>query len=137
MTSPASQMPEDPSSSGREDLPAMPAPASPVADANPPADASPAPADPLANADALANAASGDTWSEIQAMFVDDPRRSVAEAASMVDGAISAFIDTAREQQASLASSWQDQGAGTEELRVALKSYRAFWSSMVEPRQPA
>jgi hypothetical protein len=131
MTSPASQMPEGPSGSGREEFPPAPAPASPAADAGPPAAA------PPVQADALANAASGETWSEIQAMFVDDPRRSVAEAASMVDEAISAFIDAAREQQASLASSWQDQGAGTEDLRVALKSYRALWSSMVEPRQPA
>jgi len=70
-------------------------------------------------------------------MFVDDPRRSVAEAEDMVNEAISAFIDAARARQASLASAWQDQEAGTEELRVALQDYRAFWSSIAKPPQPA
>jgi hypothetical protein len=82
-------------------------------------------------------AAAGDRWSEIQAMFVDDPRRSVAEAAGLADEAVSAFIDAARERQASLASSWQGDGAGTEELRVALQDYRAFWSSVAGLPQPA
>lgn len=76
-------------------------------------------------------------WNQIQAGFVDDPRGSVTQAAGMVDEAIDAFISAARERQAWLASSWQGQDAGTEELRTALQDYRTFWSSVTEIPQPA
>jgi hypothetical protein len=76
-------------------------------------------------------------WSQIQAMFVDDPRGSVTQAAVMADEAIEAFIAAARERQAWLASSWQGQDAGTEELRTALQGYRAFWTSVTATPQPA
>jgi hypothetical protein len=84
-----------------------------------------------------ADAAADGRWSKIQAMFVDDPRAAVAEAASLVDGAIEAHIATVREQQASLASPWQAQDAGTEQLRVALREYRTFWNSVTGLWQPA
>jgi hypothetical protein len=71
-------------------------------------------------------------WSQIQAMFVDDPRGSVTQAAGMVDEAIEAFIAAARERQARLASLWTGRDAGTEELRTAFQDYRAFWSSVTE-----
>ena len=145
MTIPAEGIPEDPSFSGSEETAAAPAdtarpladgprpsadPLGPPADANPPAETARVPAGPPVDT------AAGDRWSEIQAAFVDDPRQSVTEAAGMVDDAISAFIDAARERQTLLASSWQDQGAGTEELRIALQDYRAFWSSVAEFPQP-
>jgi hypothetical protein len=76
-------------------------------------------------------------WNQIQATFVDDPRGSVAQAASMADEAIGAFISAARDRQAWLASSWQGPEAGTEELRTALQDYRAFCSSMTEIAQSA
>jgi hypothetical protein len=79
----------------------------------------------------------GDQWPEILAMFVDDPRGSVLEAAAMVDEAIDAFITAVREQQESLASSWEARGTGTEELRQAVQGYRKFWSSLAELRRPA
>jgi hypothetical protein len=71
-----------------------------------------------------------DRWSKIQAMFVDDPRGSIAEAASLVDDAIEAFITAIRERQASLASSWQTLDGDTEQLRAAFREYRAFWNSV-------
>jgi hypothetical protein len=76
-------------------------------------------------------------WSKIQAMFVDDPRASVAEAATLVDEAVEAYISIVREQQSSLASSWQAQDAGTEELRAAFREYRTFWNSVTGLSQPA
>jgi hypothetical protein len=76
-------------------------------------------------------------WSKIQAMFVDDPHASVAEAASLVDEAIEAFITIVREQQASLASSWQAEDAGTEQLRAAFRDYRTFWTSVTGLSQSA
>jgi len=76
-------------------------------------------------------------WSDILAMFVDDPRGSVAEASELVDEAIDAFITAARGQQASLAASWQAQDADTEQLRMALRDYRTFWTRVTQVPQPA
>jgi hypothetical protein len=63
-------------------------------------------------------------------MFVDDPRGSIAKAASLVDDAIEAFIAASRERQASLASSWQTLDGDTEQLRAVFREYRAFWNSV-------
>ena len=67
-------------------------------------------------------------WREIQGMFVDDPRDSVQRASDLIDTAIEEFLAGIREQQAALASSWQNRDADTEMLRVALKDYRALWA---------
>jgi hypothetical protein len=91
------------------------------------------PADAMPSVDTMP----GQSWSQIQATFVDDPRGSVTQAAGMVDEAIEAFIVAARKRQAWLASSWQGPEAGTEELRTALQDYRALWRSMTETPQPA
>jgi hypothetical protein len=90
-------------------------------------------------ADALPSVDTGSSqrWNQIQATFVDDPRGSVVQAATMADEAIEAFISAARERQAWLASSWQGPEAGTEELRTALQDYRALYSSMTEIAQSA
>jgi hypothetical protein len=83
------------------------------------------------------NAAAGREWSEVLAMFVDDPRGSVTEASAIVDEAINAFIAAARARRASLAASWQAQDSDTEQLRVALRDYRTFWTSMTQLPQSA
>ena len=67
-------------------------------------------------------------WREIQGMFVDDPRDSVQRASELIDTAIEEFLAAIRQRQAALASSWQNRGADTEVLRVALKDYRALWA---------
>jgi hypothetical protein len=129
---------------------ADPTKADDVAYASPPADArAPAGSGSLARAGSAMDAGtqadarpSVDTvasqrWNRIQAGFVDDPRGSVTQAAGLLDEAIEAFISAARERQAWLASSWQGQDAGTEELRTALQGYRAFWTSVTAIPQPA
>jgi hypothetical protein len=93
--------------------PARPAPAA----AAPPAKASPEPVP-------------GQRWREIQAAFVDDPRGAVNSAAGAVDAAVEEFVAVIRSRQAALASSWQDGGADTEALRIALLDYRAFWDEL-------
>jgi len=82
-------------------------------------------------------AAVGGGWSDVLVMFVDNPHGSVAEASAMVDEAINEFMATARERQAALAASWQAGDADTEQLRVALQDYRAFWTSVTQLPQPA
>jgi hypothetical protein len=120
VTFPVTEIPEDPSRRGQEEVGATPAQAGSQEEVG----ATPA------QAGSQEGAVTGGRWGEIQAMFVDDPRRSVAVAEGVVNEAISAFIDAARARQASLASAWQGQEAGTEELRVALQDYRAFWNSI-------
>jgi hypothetical protein len=83
------------------------------------------------------DAAAGRKWSEVLAMFVDDPRGSVTEASAIVDEAVNAFIAATRGRQASLAASWQAQDTDTEQLRVALRDYRTFWTGVTRLPQSA
>jgi hypothetical protein len=76
------------------------------------------------------NAGPSTRWLEIQAVFVDDPRSSVELAAGLVDDSVETLVASARERQHSLLSAWQDESAGTEELRIALQQYRAFWNRL-------
>jgi hypothetical protein len=69
-------------------------------------------------------------WNEVQAMFVDDPRASIERAAGLVDDQVKSLIEAVTERQRSMQSAWQAHDAGTEELRVALQHYRAFWNSI-------
>jgi hypothetical protein len=84
---------------------------------------------PVPSTDAASRAAGADRqWSELMAMFVDDPRGSVQLAAGLVEHAVEDLVASVRHRQASLASAWQDTEAGTEALRGALREYRAFWA---------
>jgi hypothetical protein len=66
-------------------------------------------------------------WSEIQAKFVDDPRESIELAAGLVDDRVTVIATSLRNRQQSLRSAWQGEDAGTEEMRLTLQHYRAFW----------
>jgi hypothetical protein len=70
-------------------------------------------------------------WHEIQAMFVDDPRASAEMAAGLVDESIQALVASVREQQDSLLA-WHGEDAGTEELRTAVRHYRAFGTRLAD-----
>ena len=65
-------------------------------------------------------------WHEILAMFVDDPRSSVEQAAALADDRAEAFVSSVKELQDSLRSVWQRHDVQTEELRIALQQYRIF-----------
>ncbi|HEX3488246.1 MAG TPA: hypothetical protein VHU92_02855 [Streptosporangiaceae bacterium] len=79
-----------------------------------PGPAGPAPAQP-----------SGDNpWPEIQSMFVDDPRRAVEQSAKVVSTALADLITAAKAIERTLGDDFRREGAGTEELRVALRGYR-------------
>lgn len=69
-------------------------------------------------------------WNEVQAMFVDDPHASIEQAAGLVDDRVEELIQSVRDRQRSMQSTWQADDAGTEELRVALQHYRSFWNSL-------
>ncbi|BCY06043.1 hypothetical protein [Actinoplanes sp. L3-i22] len=61
-----------------------------------------------------------DRWRDIQLRFVDDPKASTAEAATLVDETIEKLTAALREHRGSLAGGGDD----TEALRVELRSYR-------------
>jgi hypothetical protein len=79
-----------------------------------------------------ASATASTRWREIQVMFVDDPRSAVEMAASLVDDRSQALVAFVKEQQDSLLAAWHGEGAGTEELRVALQHYRAFGTRLAD-----
>jgi hypothetical protein len=71
----------------------------------------------------------GQQWHDIQAMFVDDPRGSVQLAAEAADAAVCSLVESLRELQNGLrpaAGSASSDPADTEQLRGALRRYRAF-----------
>lgn len=76
----------------------------------------------------------GGPWHEIQATFVDDPRASVEQAASLVDDRVEAFVMYVKDRQQALQSEWEGDDAGTEDLRMALQHYRALWNRLEDIR---
>ena len=67
-----------------------------------------------------------DRWTSIQSTFVDDPHGSVVAAAELVTEAIETLVSAARERERGLRNEWDRDGADTEDLRNALRSYRGF-----------
>jgi hypothetical protein len=90
------------------------------------------------NASATADrVASVEQWNEIKAMFVDDPRAATERAGSLVDSSVEALLASVKQQQQSMRSDWQGDGADTEKLRTALQNYRQFWARLEEFSRPA
>lgn len=75
----------------------------------------------------------GQQWHDIQVMFVDDPRGSVQVAAEAADAAVSSLVVSLRERQNGTrpaAGSASSDPAETEQLRGALRTYRAFCETL-------
>jgi hypothetical protein len=70
-------------------------------------------------------------WAAIQSTFVDDPRGSVTAAADLVSEAIAALVASAQERERGLRGEWDREGADTEDLRNALRSYRGLLDRLV------
>lgn len=72
------------------------------------------------------------SWTEIQAGFVDDPRRSVEQADHLVATAIKQLADLFAGERKQLESQWESgQDVSTEDLRVALQRYRSFFDRLL------
>ena len=71
-------------------------------------------------------------WTDIQAGFVDEPRRAVQQADELVAKTMKRLAETFAHERASLEGQW-DRGdqVGTEELRVALQRYRSFFDRLL------
>jgi hypothetical protein len=70
-------------------------------------------------------------WATIQSAFVDDPHGSVTSAAGMVTEVIATVVASAKERESGLRGEWDRDGADTEDLRNALRSYRALLDHLV------
>lgn len=71
-------------------------------------------------------------WDAIQTSFVDEPRRAVEEADVLVAGAMKRLAEVFASERAQLESQW-DRGddVSTEDLRIALQRYRAFFGRLL------
>jgi hypothetical protein len=71
-------------------------------------------------------------WNNIQAEFVDEPRQAVAQADQLVAIAIERLADGFAKERASLEKQWESgKDASTEDLRLALQRYRAFFGRLL------
>ena len=71
-------------------------------------------------------------WDEIQAGFVDEPRRAVEQADNLVAGAMKRLAETFAAERGKLEGQW-DRGddVSTEDLRLALQRYRSFFGRLL------
>src|SRR5512146_1979329 len=71
-------------------------------------------------------------WSEVQAGFVDEPRRAVQQADMLVSDVISRITDSFGRERTQLEQQWDRGGdVSTEDLRQALQRYRSFFSRLL------
>ena len=68
----------------------------------------------------------------IQAAFVDEPRRAVEQADSLVASAMKRLAEVFAEERSKLEHQW-DRGDNvwTEDLRIALQRYRSFFHRLL------
>jgi hypothetical protein len=71
-------------------------------------------------------------WDTIQGGFVDEPRRAVEQADSLVAGAMQRLAEMFADERAKLEGQW-DRGdsVSTEDLRLALRRYRSFFGRLL------
>jgi hypothetical protein len=71
-------------------------------------------------------------WDAIQAGFVDEPRRAVEEADTLVADTMKRLAETFARERDGLEKQW-DRGddVSTEDLRLALQHYRSFFKRLL------
>ena len=71
-------------------------------------------------------------WNDVQTAFVDEPRRAVEQADGLVASAMKRLAEVFAEERSKLEKQW-DRGdnVSTEDLRVALQRYRAFFHRLL------
>ena len=71
-------------------------------------------------------------WDAIQATFVDDPRRVVEQADSLVAEVMQRIAETMAQERTGLERQWAAGDAvSTEDLRLALQHYRSFFKRLL------
>jgi hypothetical protein len=71
-------------------------------------------------------------WDQVQTSFVDEPRRAVEQADTLVATVVKRIAEQFAEERAKLEKQW-DRGdnVSTEDLRQGLKRYRAFFDRLL------
>ena len=71
-------------------------------------------------------------WDAVQASFVDEPRQAGEQADELVANAMKRLAETFAQERSNLEAQW-DRGdsVSTEELRIALQRYRAFFGRLL------
>lgn len=71
-------------------------------------------------------------WTDIQAGFVDEPRESVEHADALVAGVMKSVAESFANERSKLEGQWsRGDNVSTEDLRVALQHYRAFFDRLL------
>ena len=71
-------------------------------------------------------------WDAVQVGFVDEPRKAVEDADSLVATAMKRLAEQFAEERSKLESQWDRGGdVSTEDLRMALRRYRSFFGRLL------
>jgi hypothetical protein len=71
-------------------------------------------------------------WEKIQTGFVDEPRKSVQEADALVAQTTKQLAESFSRERAKLEQEWgRGDNVSTENLRIALRRYRAFFDRLL------
>ncbi len=71
-------------------------------------------------------------WDDVQAGFVDSPHRAVEQADELVATVMQRIADSFAEERSALEKQWgRGDNVSTEDLRVALQRYRAFFGRLL------
>jgi len=71
-------------------------------------------------------------WNNVQAGFVDSPRRAVEQADELVRSVMQKLANSFSQERSSLVGQWDRGGTvSTEDLRVALQRYRTFLGQLL------
>jgi hypothetical protein len=71
-------------------------------------------------------------WDHVQAGFVDEPRRAVQEADSLVAETMQQLANTFARERNNLEQQWgRGDNVSTEDLRIAFRRYRSFFKRLL------
>jgi len=71
-------------------------------------------------------------WRDIQADFVDQPKRAMQEADELVSELIDRLTRTFADQREQLEARWgNSESVSTEDLRMELQRYRSFFERLI------
>lgn len=72
-------------------------------------------------------------WSDVQASFVDEPRRAVEQADELVADAVERLQQAFAQARSSLERDWdRGEDVSTEDLRQAFRRYRTFFDRLLQ-----
>jgi hypothetical protein len=72
-------------------------------------------------------------WTNVQTGFVDEPRRTVADADKLVGSVMQRLAEGFANERSGLEKQWdRGDGLSTEDLRVALQRYRSFFDRLLK-----